>query len=418
MWVSKPKNWRFITVESKTNIVAWIGAIGFPGYYVIWTEIYPQQYENIYLRAIGCMLSCLFFFEDRLMPDNQRFWHAYRIFYCTLVIPVFFTFMNLMNDASPIWQMSYIASILYLALLTNAREFIGIALGGTAVGIAAFAVLNSWEQVPVAFFEAWPIHLFILIGGFFFNYSDALAQSDRQIKAAAAIGASVAHELRTPLLALRLDLDSLKRDLARVPTDPEGSGPRDGAEGAALDALIQRIERQVNMTSLSLDILLANTLSKTLPKDVQIVPSVRAFIDEVVRDMPIPPDDLGRITLEGREDFAIRASPVILRHVLHNLLKNSLRAIKEKGCGSIAFELEVGRSYNLLSVRDSGVGIADRHVNLVFEPFFSRTSSRTGIGLGLTFCKAAMEQLGGEILLQSKQGEYTRIQLLFPTIQS
>jgi signal transduction histidine kinase len=93
-----------------------------------------------------------------------------------------------------------------------------------------------------------------------------------------------------------------------------------------------------------------------------------------------------------------------IKQVLLNLLKNAMEAMPEGG------RLEVRTSYRppgphepaavVIEVEDSGLGIAEADLRKIFRPLFS-TKPR-GAGLGLSFCRQAVEEHGGEIRLTSR----------------
>jgi signal transduction histidine kinase len=63
-------------------------------------------------------------------------------------------------------------------------------------------------------------------------------------------------------------------------------------------------------------------------------------------------------------------------------------------------------------ISDSGPGIPDDHLPRIFEPFF--TTKATGTGLGLAVVRRIMEGHGGDVQVESRPGEGTRVRLRFP----
>jgi signal transduction histidine kinase/HPt (histidine-containing phosphotransfer) domain-containing protein len=106
----------------------------------------------------------------------------------------------------------------------------------------------------------------------------------------------------------------------------------------------------------------------------------------------------------------LQGDPGRLRQILTNLISN---AIKFTGKGSVtlqihnSFEDEKSVTAKFV-VRDTGIGIADDKLSMIFNPFVQSDSSTTrkygGTGLGLTICKGLAELLGGEIGVDSKEG--------------
>ncbi len=73
-----------------------------------------------------------------------------------------------------------------------------------------------------------------------------------------------------------------------------------------------------------------------------------------------------------------------------------------------------GEAYVELSVRDTGVGIPRRHLERIFDPFFTTKQPSEGTGLGLASVHGIVRSLGGEIQVESVEGEGTAFRILLP----
>jgi len=126
--------------------------------------------------------------------------------------------------------------------------------------------------------------------------------------------------------------------------------------------------------------------------------------------MPLP-------TLSSRvraTSFRFHGSDALLTQVLFNLLKNALYAIKRVERGEIEIHLEQGEKENRLRFRDTATGISPAHMSHLFDRFY--TTDQSGTGLGLYFCRLAMEAMDGRIECRSEYGRYTEFTLHFPQI--
>ena len=140
-----------------------------------------------------------------------------------------------------------------------------------------------------------------------------------------------------------------------------------------------------------------------------------------------------RITLETtlqKHVGAVRASVAQLESVVVNLAVNARDAIEGKGRISIDVSgvevaedeaarrgLAHGGRYVLVSVRDTGVGVAPEALDRVFEPFFSTKRDRGGTGLGLSMVRWFAESSGGCAAIESVVGQGTAVTLLLPRQQ-
>jgi signal transduction histidine kinase len=94
----------------------------------------------------------------------------------------------------------------------------------------------------------------------------------------------------------------------------------------------------------------------------------------------------------------------MLTQVVLNLLANALDALDDAGKVDVTMGLETGSAGArrvVVTVRDTGHGIAPEHLAHVFDPFFTTKEVGKGVGLGLAVCQAMIEQHGGTIALTS-----------------
>ena len=138
------------------------------------------------------------------------------------------------------------------------------------------------------------------------------------------------------------------------------------------------------------------------------------------RRRPCPPAGAAR---RGHVRTALAPVPPLLadRDRLHQLLdhlvSNALKFTPPGGEVDVALERD-GEDGVVLSVRDTGIGIAEDEQERLFERFF-RTSEATalavaGAGLGLTVCKAIVEAHGGRIVVTSRPGAGTTVRVHLP----
>ena len=239
----------------------------------------------------------------------------------------------------------------------------------------------------------------------FNSMSENLRQTLKELagrKALAAVGefaASLAHEVRNPLTAVRLDLQRVEEGL------PEDS-PLVGLQRRALEE-IARLDQTVGS---ALEVartaeIAATTVDVLLPLRAAIAaagPAVDASEATVV-----PP-------ASDRAPILIRGDPGALEQLFLNLLLNAAQALEAGGL--ISVELRREGEDVLVSIRDTGVGITEDLLGQVFEPLFSTRSD--GTGLGLTIAGRIAESHGGEIRIESRSGEGTTVTVRLPLERS
>lgn len=116
-------------------------------------------------------------------------------------------------------------------------------------------------------------------------------------------------------------------------------------------------------------------------------------------------------------DVCILATPDMLHQIFMNLGTNGCLAMKPQG-GVLEFSLDLLGSGNhvLLTVSDTGTGIAPAIQHRIFEPFFTTRETGDGTGLGLAIVHKLVTQLGGSIRMSSRPQQGTEFSLKFRTV--
>jgi signal transduction histidine kinase len=121
---------------------------------------------------------------------------------------------------------------------------------------------------------------------------------------------------------------------------------------------------------------------------------------------------------EGTEALTLNADREKVRRVLVNLLGNAIKFTPEGGLITITARRE--GEFLELSVTDTGPGIAREHQGRIFDKFYQvhdkQVRGTAATGLGLTFCKLAVEAMGGKIGLESEPEKGSRFWFTLPLI--
>ncbi|MEO8525624.1 MAG: HAMP domain-containing sensor histidine kinase [Caldimonas sp.] len=218
--------------------------------------------------------------------------------------------------------------------------------------------------------------------------------------------AVVAHELRNPLAPIR----AVAELLGRIEPDPDG----------ALSRLQAVIERQVVHISRLIDDLLDLSRAdcgklrlQTTIVDLQLI--IEAAID-ACRPAVQRRGQVLRLVLSGCP-LAVDGDPVRLAQVLGNLLDNACKYTPDGG--TIELLAAVAGDLVVMSVSDSGIGIAPEALPYVFEPFAQEIRepgvAGTGLGLGLAVVSELVEAHGGCVVAHSAgRGSGSRFVVTLP----
>jgi two-component system, NtrC family, sensor kinase len=104
--------------------------------------------------------------------------------------------------------------------------------------------------------------------------------------------------------------------------------------------------------------------------------------------------------------------PGLLRQIVINLLSNALDAVEQGGL--VALTAQSQDDHVVITVRDTGTGIAPEDLRRIFEPFYTTKGRGKGTGLGLAICRELAKALGGIIAVESTPGQGSAFTLRLP----
>lgn len=402
-----------------------LGGIGFPLYYIIWHDIFPQSYENLPLRIVGTILCLPLIFAERwpakLRPFLPLYWFGAILF----SFPFFFTFMLLMNNGSQVWSMSVLSAILLMTLLVDWRNLLRLLVLGVSIAVLAWYFSSDAPFHLQQYAEELPVYLFALLGGSLLNLTGEIIKQER-LSAMLATANNVAHELRTPLLGIKSVALGLDKHLPillhayqlakqhQLPVGTIRTSQIDNMSGA-----LQRLEQEVDYSNIIIDMLLLNSKETNFANITYTSCSMKRCVQIALERYPFSSaSQRNLVVFHDSQDFNFTGSEIMTVHVLFNLIKNAIRAVSSAHKGDIQIRLERGKESNTLRVRDTGLGIPPEILPHIFERFYSWSHVHgvlDGTGVGLAFCKTAVESCGGKITCDSVFGEYTELVLNFPT---
>jgi two-component system OmpR family sensor kinase len=227
-------------------------------------------------------------------------------------------------------------------------------------------------------------HLPVEVRPFAVAINRLLARVGQSMESQRRFVADAAHELRSPLTALKLQLQAVRRagDYA--------------ARRAALEALGAGIERATHLVEQLL------TLARSDPaagapslRDVDLSEAVRLAVADVV---PIAVARAITLELDADAGITLRGDATALRILARNLVDNAVRY--SPGGARVEVRLSATPDGPQLQVDDSGPGIPAAERSRVFDRFYRReTGTESGSGLGLAIVKAIAEQHGARVAL-------------------
>ena len=214
-----------------------------------------------------------------------------------------------------------------------------------------------------------------------------------RLNALGELAAGMAHELNQPLAALSAGTQAAQRLLADDEPD------LDAARGAMAQA-VQQARRAADVVAR------LRRLVERPDVGARLQPCA---VERTLRDaLDLLQPEARRLAVDVQlqadaADLQVRADPVALEQILHNLLSNALQALAQVPAGERRLQLHLRRSgaHTLLDVADSGPGIAPDALPHLFEPFF--TTRDGGLGLGLSLCDSLATGMGGALSVAPAQ---------------
>ncbi len=214
----------------------------------------------------------------------------------------------------------------------------------------------------------------------------------------------IVHDLRSPLTNMMVSVDLLLK---------RGTGPLTEAQARILGIASNSCQQMLDLVNALLDIRRLEQRSRDLERrPIDIAAICETVVERLERTAE---DRRVHLVINPSPVPPVQADPDMIRRVLQNLVDNAIKFSSPGGTVTIhsfsreAAELPPGDpsgEWVVVEVEDCGIGIAEEYHQVIFELFAQTPEGRGhGTGLGLAFCKLAVEAHGGKIWVRSAPGE-------------
>lgn len=406
----------FEYAKNNLFVVGLLGFLGFPLYYIVWKYLYPQPYENLTFRIICSIFVVPWIFYKRLPNFFIKIFPAYFFLTIFVCLPLFFTFMLFANSFSHVGQMSFLAAAYLTILLLYNWIFVVVmflfAFVLTLIAIPAVNINPSFENLG---FELIPILFFALASGILCHRTELKSQF--KIRNMKSFGGGIAHEMRNPLNAINL-LTARIRNLI-IASDNTIKKQLNLSEIKEINSNLNTILGCTSRASEVIEMILANLKEKVKQKKLEFL-SASDLVSSAVKEYGFDYEgQVDKIILDTKNNFVIKVDRAAFTYMIFNLIKNALYYLNSNKDGFIKISLNRGENgrlnYNQIIVEDNGPGIAEDKIKYIFDSFYT-SGKEDGVGLGLDFCKKAMESFDGKIECNSKINDFTKFILSFPKL--
>jgi two-component system sensor histidine kinase CpxA len=214
----------------------------------------------------------------------------------------------------------------------------------------------------------------------------------------------VSHELRSPLARLQLALSLARRQES---TGVERHLARIACEADRLEELIARTLKLAR-------------LERPMQGLERVPVDIAELLTHIVSDVGIEAEARGStVAMETERPLPVKGDPELLRSAMENVIRN---AVRYGPPGSkVGIEARRAAAQIEIMVRDSGPGVPEKDLELIFEPFYRVDAARNravgGDGLGLAIAARAVGIHGGRIQARNLEGGGLVVQLTVPALQ-
>lgn len=231
----------------------------------------------------------------------------------------------------------------------------------------------------------------------------ALARLDEAFSRLTTLNADVAHELRTPIHGVRIQVEGLLREGDCSPTQAD-----------TLEGILETLDHLAAMLDQML--FLARSEDPAMALQVEPLDVASLFRAAAVPFEPLAEERHVQLDLRLPENLTLHADEKLVRRALHNLLANALNHSPEGG--TVVLEALLDAEALTLQVRDQGEGIPQDFLAKIGQRFsrpdFARSRHAGGAGLGLAIVKNILRLHGGTLAFDSTPGQGTTAKLRFP----
>jgi two-component system, OmpR family, phosphate regulon sensor histidine kinase PhoR len=215
--------------------------------------------------------------------------------------------------------------------------------------------------------------------------------------------ANVSHEIRTPLTAIRGFAQILGQKIQP-------------SEAHFLNRIIENSDHMLALFNDLLQLSVLESKDSIQKEEVDLQATFNYLCDSISQKYPTK-----KISCIYQVNTkSVLAEPRLFEQVITNLVDNAIK-YHPQGEVELSLSCQSKNDVTIISIKDNGQGMEEKHLSRIFERFYRIDDARTkkpsssGSGIGLSLVKHIMQKHGGKVEVQSTLGSGTEFKLYFPT---
>lgn len=233
------------------------------------------------------------------------------------------------------------------------------------------------------------------------TFDDMAESIERDRKLERRLTTDVAHELRTPLMAIQATVEAMV----------DGVFPADEEHLVTVNSEVQRLSRLVDSL-----LKLSRLENRSTPMKEEIL-NVGDLIRQIIITHDAYVTEAGlTLKYEAEDDVYVKGDPDMIRQATANLISNAVRYTPEGGTVTVTVSQE--DDVASIAVRDTGIGLTPEEARMVFSRFWRADAGRNrasgGLGIGLSVVKEIVDRHHGWVDVEGKKDVGSCFTLHFP----
>jgi signal transduction histidine kinase len=360
--------------------------------------VFADKMSNffIYFIFFSFFLLMLSYFTEFIINTKKLQNYFYNSVIC-ICFPIFSSYIVCVENFKTESIFLLFVHFIFFIFFINYKNYLASSFFGIIIGVA-LAFFSSPLHFDASLTKEYTLCILSILSSFFLwktickQFLESVSTREKEIEDNIKM---IAHELNGPLSSIKI----LSTELQKKTTD-----------NPVVEKTLYKIVRYVDLCLFNINFRKDNLRNYISSKN-ETQFDIKNFLDDCISNFQKTHTAAIDIKIFGKS-FYLVTNDVFLSTIFSNLLDNAFFFIQKAEKGSISIDLETSTTNHVIIFKDTGYGIKPDHLPFIFDKGFSRR--RNGTGMGLYMCQNHIEHLGGNIICESRVGEFTKFIITFP----